>query len=163
VVGSRFISSKGFMPGQSRVGVGVPPPVEVSHLDELPFIRQFRALTERALQGRRLPPCQRHELFACPALLSVSRREDVSVSLDLMHGNRMNVSATCQATLLTVCLLSLIAKSKRSKRRRRPFRIVATDAGFEAPDTLAAGLRHITFENRGSEIHEGMLVKLPTG
>ena len=43
------------------------------------------------------------------------------------------------------------------------FRIVATDAVFEAPDRLAAGLRHIPFENRGSEIHEGMLVKLPRG
>jgi hypothetical protein len=31
------------------------------------------------------------------------------------------------------------------------------------PDKLTAGLRHIVFENRGSEIHEGMLVKLPKG
>jgi len=44
-----------------------------------------------------------------------------------------------------------------------PFRIVATDAAFEVPDRLAAGLRHIIFENRGSEIHQGMLVKLSRG
>jgi hypothetical protein len=49
------------------------------------------------------------------------------------------------------------------KKEAPPFRIVATDAGFEAPERLAAGLRHMVFENRGSEIHDGMLVKLPKG
>lgn len=34
------------------------------------------------------------------------------------------------------------------------FRIVATDAGFEAPDSVLAGLRHIVYENHGLEIHE---------
>ena len=43
------------------------------------------------------------------------------------------------------------------------FHIVATDRGFEAPASVPAGLRHILFENRGKEIHEGMLVKLPAG
>jgi hypothetical protein len=43
------------------------------------------------------------------------------------------------------------------------FRIVATDSGFEAPNRVPAGIRHIVFENRGKEIHEGMLVKLPAG
>src|SRR6478736_3127218 len=43
------------------------------------------------------------------------------------------------------------------------FHIVATDRGFEAPASVPAGLRHSVFENRGKEIHEGMLVKLPTG
>ena len=75
----------------------------------------------------------------------------------------MNVSVTRRATLLAVCLLSLACKRQAVKKEAPPFRIVATDAGFEAPDRLAAGLRHITFENRGSEIHEGMLVKLPKG
>jgi hypothetical protein len=42
-----------------------------------------------------------------------------------------------------------------------PFRIIATDAGFDAPKRVASGMRHIIFENHGSEIHEGMLVKLP--
>ena len=44
-----------------------------------------------------------------------------------------------------------------------PFRVVLADAGFDAPDTSPAGLRHIVFENHGSEIHEAMLVKLPQG
>jgi hypothetical protein len=53
---------------------------------------------------------------------------------------------------------------KENRRKEAPpFRIIATDAGFEAPDGIAAGLRHIVFENRGSEIHEAMLVKLPKG
>ncbi|HEY3520320.1 MAG TPA: hypothetical protein VGK80_04685 [Rhodanobacteraceae bacterium] len=43
------------------------------------------------------------------------------------------------------------------------FKIIATDSGFEAPATLSAGLRHIVFENHGSQIHEAMLVKLPDG
>ena len=43
----------------------------------------------------------------------------------------------------------------------QPFQIVATDNGFEAPDSIAAGLRHVTLVNQGSMIHEAMLVKLP--
>lgn len=43
------------------------------------------------------------------------------------------------------------------------FRIVATDHGFEAPDRLSAGLRHIEFVNNSHELHESMLVKLPAG
>jgi uncharacterized cupredoxin-like copper-binding protein len=42
-------------------------------------------------------------------------------------------------------------------------RIVATDQGFQAPRTVAAGLRHLVFENHGKEVHEAMLVKLPPG
>jgi hypothetical protein len=64
--------------------------------------------------------------------------------------------------ILAVCLL-IFGCQKQAGNEAPPFRIVATDAGFEAPDRLAAGLRHIVFENRGSEIHEGMLVKLPKG
>lgn len=41
--------------------------------------------------------------------------------------------------------------------------IVATDAGFTAPDQVAAGLRHLVYENRGSQVHEAMLVRLPDG
>lgn len=70
--------------------------------------------------------------------------------------------AARSATLLTVCLLSFGCQRQIVEKDAPPFRIVATDAGFEAPDRLAAGLRHIVFENRGSEIHEGMLVKLAT-
>jgi hypothetical protein len=48
-------------------------------------------------------------------------------------------------------------------RPAAPFKIIATDSGFAAPARLSAGLRHIVFENRGSTIHEAMLVKLPDG
>jgi hypothetical protein len=44
-----------------------------------------------------------------------------------------------------------------------PFRIVATDTGFIASSSIPAGIRHIVFENRGAQIHEAMLVKLPEG
>ena len=44
-----------------------------------------------------------------------------------------------------------------------PVHIIATDAGFEAPTTLAAGMRHVVFENHGKNIHEVMFVKLPDG
>jgi hypothetical protein len=43
------------------------------------------------------------------------------------------------------------------------FTIVATDAGFEAPDHVAAGLRHVVYENHGAQIHEAMFVKLAPG
>lgn len=43
------------------------------------------------------------------------------------------------------------------------FRIVATDQGLEAPRAMPAGLRHIVFENQGTQIHEAMLIKLPAG
>jgi hypothetical protein len=49
----------------------------------------------------------------------------------------------------------------RRNSRQTTFRIVATDAGFEAPDAVPIGLRHIVFENHGSEIHEALLEKLP--
>ena len=63
-------------------------------------------------------------------------------------------------TLLAACLISVGCQEKKESA---PFRIIATDAGFDAPDTVPAGLRHIIFENHGSEIHEAMLVKLPKG
>ena len=75
----------------------------------------------------------------------------------------MSIGTICRNTLLAVCLLSFGCQRPLVQKEVPPFRIVATDAGFEAPDRLAAGLRHIVFENRGSEIHEGMLVKLPKG
>ena len=43
------------------------------------------------------------------------------------------------------------------------FTIIATEAGFEAPDHVASGMRHIVYENRGSEIHEAMFIKLAPG
>lgn len=56
----------------------------------------------------------------------------------------------------TGCHESLVVKET-------PFRIVATDTGFDAPKSVPAGLRHVVFENHGSQIHEAMLVKLPEG
>src|SRR5436309_13971417 len=75
----------------------------------------------------------------------------------------MNMDAIRRATLLAACLLSASCQRKSAEKEAPPFRIIATDAGFDAPDTVPAGLRHIVFENRGSEIHEAMLVKLPKG
>ena len=65
--------------------------------------------------------------------------------------------------LFGACLLSVSCQRQSVDRETAPFRIVPTDAGFDAPDALAAGMRHVILENRGSEIHEAMLVKLPKG
>jgi hypothetical protein len=40
-------------------------------------------------------------------------------------------------------------------------RITATDAGFESPDSVSAGLVHVYFENHGTTMHEGMFIRLP--
>jgi len=66
-------------------------------------------------------------------------------------------AATAASFALSGCHSKIAAKSGA------PFRIITTDAGFDAPDTIPAGFRHIVFENHGSEIHEAMLVKLPQG
>src|SRR5437868_8409648 len=75
----------------------------------------------------------------------------------------MQVHLIWRTILGVACLVSLGCRAKVADEDRPPFRIVATDAGFEALDGLAAGLRHIVFENHGSQIHESMLVKLPRG
>jgi len=63
--------------------------------------------------------------------------------------------ATVAATLCLVA--SHIASATESVR------IIATDAGLEAPRTIRPGMRHIIFENRGKQVHEAMFVKLPAG
>ena len=63
--------------------------------------------------------------------------------------------------LVIICLLELSCRP--TVKEPPPFHIVATDAGFEAPAGLAAGLRHIIYENHGTKIHEAMLVRLATG
>lgn len=63
--------------------------------------------------------------------------------------------------LVPLCFGNAACHSKATEQP--PFRIIATDSGFEAPDAVPAGLRHIVFENHGSEIHESMLVKLAPG
>jgi hypothetical protein len=75
----------------------------------------------------------------------------------------MKVDPICRAMLSVACLVSVGCQAKVAEKNAPPFRIIATDAGFEAPDRVAAGLRHIVFENHGSEIHESMLVKLHKG
>ena len=75
----------------------------------------------------------------------------------------MKIDAVCRVILSAACLLNAGCGARVADKAAPPLRIIATDAGFEAPDGVAAGLRHIVFENHGSEIHECMLVKLPKG
>jgi hypothetical protein len=63
--------------------------------------------------------------------------------------------------LVLICLLELSCRP--AIKEPPPFHIVATDSGFEAPARLAAGMRHIIYENHGSHIHEAMLVRLAPG
>jgi len=72
----------------------------------------------------------------------------------------MKIHRFLNIIVLTACLVTLGCGSKAAKESSGPFRIVATDTGFEAPKEVPAGLRHILFENRGTQIHEAMLVKL---
>jgi hypothetical protein len=67
--------------------------------------------------------------------------------------------------LLIVAALCLGTAGCRPGREndKASFHIVATDAEFEAPSGVPAGLRHILFENHGTEIHESMMVKLSPG
>jgi hypothetical protein len=58
---------------------------------------------------------------------------------------------------------AFLAAGCGTEKETPPVRIVALDRSFEAPQGIAAGMRHIIFENRGSEIHEAMFVKLPPG
>src|SRR5262249_40134711 len=75
----------------------------------------------------------------------------------------MNIHTAVRVLMLFTCVTGCGCQSKVARDKSAPFRIIATDAGFEAPDVVPAGLRHIVFQNRGSEIHEVMLVKLPDG
>jgi hypothetical protein len=75
----------------------------------------------------------------------------------------MQIDGIRRIILGVACLASIGCNAKVTDRDVPLFRIIATDAGFEAPDRVAAGLRHVVFENHGSEIHESMLVKLPPG
>ena len=75
----------------------------------------------------------------------------------------MKIDRACPVVLAAVCFISGGCGKRIVENETPPFRIIATDTGFEAPDNVPAGFRHIVFENRGSEIHEAMLVKLPRG
>lgn len=65
--------------------------------------------------------------------------------------------------LLAAALCLGSAGCREQAREKMSFHIVATDAAYEAPAEVPAGLRHILFENHGKEIHESMLVKLSPG
>jgi hypothetical protein len=75
----------------------------------------------------------------------------------------MNAQTVGKFSLLIACLSGVSCHRPSAHVEASPFRIIATDAGFEAPDSVPAGMRHISYENHGSEIHEAMLVKLPQG
>jgi len=66
-------------------------------------------------------------------------------------------------TAASLSLASVGCRPQAGEKDRASFHITATDAAFEAPDNVPAGLRHILFENHGTEIHESMLVKLAPG
>src|SRR6476661_7126757 len=66
-------------------------------------------------------------------------------------------------SLLIACLSGVSCHRPSPHVEAAPFRIVATDAGFDAPESVPAGMRHISYENHGTEIHEAMLVKLAQG
>lgn len=80
---------------------------------------------------------------------------------------RQGAHAVVGTIVLVVAVAALLAAlgchSKSGQDSAAPFRIVANDAGFDAPDKVPAGLRHIVYSNHGSEIHEAMLIKLPQG
>ncbi|MEO8439641.1 MAG: hypothetical protein ABI540_05400 [Spartobacteria bacterium] len=65
--------------------------------------------------------------------------------------------------LVIIFLGSTGCQKRGAGTETSPFRIIATDAGFEAPNEVPAGMRHLIFENHGKAIHEAMLVKLPAG
>src|SRR3954463_1836320 len=75
----------------------------------------------------------------------------------------MQIDGFHRIILGVACVASLGCHARVSDSDVHPFRIITTDAGFEAPDRVAAGLRRVVFANHGSEIHESMLVKLPKG
>ncbi len=73
----------------------------------------------------------------------------------------MNIDAPSLMMLVVACLFSSGCQKKVAPKSSSPIRIIATDSGFEAPPIIAPGFRHLLFENRGTEIHEAMFVKLP--
>ncbi len=77
----------------------------------------------------------------------------------------MNRAIRSVAPLGFVLTLAIIltgnCSSEQGEQSGAAVTITATDSGFVAPDTLASGLNHIAYENRGSTIHECMFIRLP--
>lgn len=74
----------------------------------------------------------------------------------------------CRYLLPTAVGVSSFAACARghqseSTSPRGELRIIATDEGFELPDSVSGGLVHVIFENHGSTIHEVMFIKLSEG
>ena len=66
----------------------------------------------------------------------------------------MNAQTIGKFSFLIACLSGVSCHRPSGHVEAASFRIIATDAGFEAPDLVPAGMRHIRYENHGSEIHE---------
>jgi hypothetical protein len=75
----------------------------------------------------------------------------------------MNPQTVGKFSLLIACVSAVSCHRPTVRVEAASFRIIATDAGFEAPESVPAGMRHISYENHGTEIHEAMLVKLAQG
>jgi hypothetical protein len=83
---------------------------------------------------------------------------------------RQRLPGLLQRFVVGLCMLACHSGCSRHGTARAPaadaalpFTIVATDGGYEAPDRVPAGLRHIVYENRGTQINEAMFVKLAPG
>jgi hypothetical protein len=72
-------------------------------------------------------------------------------------------AAVCLAGLLLAGCQPAPSRQSAAPDEEPSVHIVATDEGHEVPDSIMAGLRHVRFENRGTRIHEAMLVRLPAG
>lgn len=59
----------------------------------------------------------------------------------------MHVASRSRLLALFACVFLTVGCG--TKEETPPIRIVALDRAFEAPEGVAAGLRHIIFENRG--------------
>ena len=80
---------------------------------------------------------------------------------------RIHVASLSLLALVAACgdasLRDTSADARANAAADQALRIVATDTGFEAPDRVPSGLRHVVYENRGTQIHEAMFIKLPDG
>lgn len=65
---------------------------------------------------------------------------------------------------LVVCLVTESgARGSAPKSPEATLHLVATDQGFEHPESIPAGPAHLVIENRGSTMHEAMFIRLPDG
>jgi hypothetical protein len=100
-----------------------------------------------------------------PSIHSHARARSRQLILFSLGGVMMQLSqfVTFAGLIVATLMSGGCDRAVRREPKGRVFRIVATDSGFEAPAGLAAGMRHIIYENHGSNIHEAMLVRLAKG